>query len=159
MRFAMAAYSWPIFMMMNTGTGLWKLMPYLRYVTWGSPWLPIVDPSSWWWIQGLGFVNWCFISGMSHEVHHGCLWLIHLQQYQCTGTGLCKLMPYLRYGWQQWTWGLPWLPMVGPSWWWIQGLGCLNWCLIWGMSCEGLWWLPRIGQSLWCWIQGLGCIN
>ena len=32
MRFAMAAYGWPIFMMMNTGTGLCKLMPYLRYL-------------------------------------------------------------------------------------------------------------------------------
>lgn len=31
MKFAMAAYGWPIFMMMNTGTGLCRLMPYLRY--------------------------------------------------------------------------------------------------------------------------------
>ena len=32
MKFAMAAYGWPIFMMMNTGTGLCKMVPYLRYV-------------------------------------------------------------------------------------------------------------------------------
>ncbi|XP_045197127.2 diacylglycerol lipase-alpha-like isoform X2 [Mercenaria mercenaria] len=30
MKFAMAAYGWPIFMMMNTGTGLCRIMPYLR---------------------------------------------------------------------------------------------------------------------------------
>lgn len=30
MKFAMAAYGWPIFMMMNTGTGLCKILPYLR---------------------------------------------------------------------------------------------------------------------------------
>ena len=30
MKFAMAAYGWPIFMMMNTGTGLCRIVPYLR---------------------------------------------------------------------------------------------------------------------------------
>jgi len=30
MKFAMAAYGWPLFMMMNTGTGLCRMMPYLR---------------------------------------------------------------------------------------------------------------------------------
>ena len=30
MRYALAAYGWPIYMMMETGTGLCKIMPYLR---------------------------------------------------------------------------------------------------------------------------------
>ncbi|KAL4232804.1 hypothetical protein ACF0H5_007490 [Mactra antiquata] len=30
MKFAMAAYGWPLFMMMNTGTGLCRIVPYLR---------------------------------------------------------------------------------------------------------------------------------
>lgn len=32
MRYALAAYGWPVYMMMNTGTGLCKIMPHLRYV-------------------------------------------------------------------------------------------------------------------------------
>lgn len=32
MKFAMAAYGWPLFMMMNTGTGLCRMMPSLRWV-------------------------------------------------------------------------------------------------------------------------------
>ena len=30
MRYALAAYGWPMYMMMNTGTGLCKIMPYIR---------------------------------------------------------------------------------------------------------------------------------
>ena len=143
MKFAMAAYGWPIFMMMNTGTGLCKLLPYLRYVTWGSPWLPTVGPSSWWWIQGLGCVNCCLTSGMSHEVRHGCLRLAHLHDDEYRDW----TVPYLRYV----TWCSPWLPTVDPSpWWWIQGLDCVNWCHISGMDdqnehevCHGCLWLAH----------------
>ena len=80
MRFPMAACSWPIFMVMNTGTGLCKPMLYLRYVTWGVLWLPTVGLASWRWIQGLDCVNWCLTSGMSHEVCHGCLRLEYLHE-------------------------------------------------------------------------------
>ena len=30
MRYALAAYGWPMYMMMNTGTGLCKILPYLK---------------------------------------------------------------------------------------------------------------------------------
>ena len=131
MKFAMAAYGWPIFMMMNTGTGLCKLMPYLRYVTWSLWWLPMVGPSLWWWIQGLD----CALSQVCHMRFAMAAYSWPISMMMNTGTGLCKLMPYLRYGWPKWTRGLPWLPMVGPSSWrWIQGLDCVNWCLISGMD-------------------------
>jgi len=32
MRYALAAYGWPLYMMMKTGTGLCRILPRLRYV-------------------------------------------------------------------------------------------------------------------------------